>query len=164
MDRGNQNWLYNCEYAMEVPKDKNEVPYYLPGQNPWLGEFEAKHAMPKDGVRGGGETLVPEWKHGAARETTNPAKIGGFRTEVLPARLAAGEVKAVHVQGNVHMSVGAGTNIAVQVGEDGILVVDTGASATDKVLAAIKQLAPTKEIRWIVNTGMQADHIAGNEA
>jgi cyclase len=164
MERGNQNWLYNCEYAMELPKDKNEVPHYLPGQNPWLGEFEAKHAMPKEGVRGGAETLLPEWKPGAPRAATNAAKNGGFKPDVLPQRLAAGEVKAVPVQGNVHMIVGAGANIAVQIGEDGILVVDTGAAgATDKVLAAIKQLAPTKEIRWIVNTGMQADHIGGNE-
>ena len=74
MDRGNQNWLYNCEYVMELPKDKNEVPHYLPGQNPWLGEFEAKHAMPKDGVRGGAETLLPDWKPGAPRAATNPAK------------------------------------------------------------------------------------------
>jgi glyoxylase-like metal-dependent hydrolase (beta-lactamase superfamily II) len=52
----------------------------------------------------------------------------------------------------------------VQVGEDGILIVDTGSgTANDKVLAAIKQLAPTKEIRWIINTGAQPDHIGGNE-
>jgi cyclase len=165
MERGNQNWLYNCEYAMELPKDKNEVPHYLPGQNPWMGEFEAKHAMSKEGVRGGAETLLPEWKPGAPRAATAPAKNGGFRPEVLPQRLAAGEVKAVPVQGNVHMIVGAGANIVVQVGEDGILVVDTGSgAATDKVLAAIKELAPMKEIRWIVNTGAQADHIGGNEA
>jgi cyclase len=165
MERGNQNWLYNCEYAMEVPKDKNEVPHYLPGQNPWLGEFEAKHAMPKEGVRGGAETLVPEWKPGAAKATASAAKNGGFAATVQPQRLAAGEVKAVHVQGNVHMIVGAGSNIGVQVGEDGILVVDTGAAGnSEKVLAAIKQLAPTKEIRWVINTGMRSDHIGGNEA
>jgi cyclase len=165
MERGNQNWLYNCEYAMELPKDKNEVPHYLPGQNPWLGEFEAKHAMPKEGVRGGAETLLPEWKIGAPRAAANPTKNGGFRPDVLPQRLAAGEVKAVPVQGNVHMIVGAGANIVVQVGDDGILVVDTGSgAATDKVLAAIKDLAPTKEIRWIINTGAHADHLGGNEA
>jgi cyclase len=165
MERGNQNWLYNCEYAMELPKDKNEVPHYLPGQNPWMGEFEAKHAMPKDGVRGGAETLLPGWRPGAPRAATNPAKNGGFRPEDMPQRLAAGEVKAVPVQGNVHMIVGAGANIAVQVGEDGILVVDSGSGAvTEKVLAAIKALAPTKEIRWVINTGAQADHIGGNEA
>jgi glyoxylase-like metal-dependent hydrolase (beta-lactamase superfamily II) len=165
MERGNQNWLYNCEYAMEVPKDKNEVPHYLPGQNPWLGEFEAKHAMPREGVRGGAETLLPEWRPGAPKAATSPAKNGGFRPEVLPQRVPAGEVRATHVQGNVHMIVGAGSNIAVQVGEDGILVVDTGAgNLTDRVLATIKQLAPTKEIRWIVNTSMRPDHTGGNEA
>jgi hypothetical protein len=30
MERNNTNWLYNCEYAMEVPTDKNEVPHFLP--------------------------------------------------------------------------------------------------------------------------------------
>jgi cyclase len=164
MDRGNTNWLYNCEYAMEVPKDKNDVPFYLPGQNPWVGEFEAKHAMPKDGVRGGAETLLPEWKAGAPRATVNPKANGGFAPEHQPQKLAAGEVRSVHVQGNVHMIVGAGANIAVQVGEDGVLVVDTGAAGTtEKVLSAIRQLAPDKEIRWIVNTGTRPDHTGGNE-
>ena len=39
MERGNQNWLYNCEYVMEVPMDKNEVPHYLPGKNPFLEDY-----------------------------------------------------------------------------------------------------------------------------
>jgi glyoxylase-like metal-dependent hydrolase (beta-lactamase superfamily II) len=165
MERGNTNWLYNCEYAMEIPNDKNQVPHYLPGQNPWDGEFEAKHAMPRDGVRGGAETLLPGWRPGTPRAAINPKANTGFRPEVQPARLAAGDVRAVHVQGNVHMIVGAGGNIAVQVGGDGILVVDTGAAGmSDKVLAAIEALAPDKEIRWIINTGMAADRTGGNEA
>ncbi|HVQ16570.1 MAG TPA: MBL fold metallo-hydrolase, partial [Vicinamibacterales bacterium] len=164
MERGNTNWLYNCEYVMEVPKDKNEVPHYLPGQNPWIGEFSSKHAMPEAGVRGGAETLLPEWKPGAKPAPARPGVNGGFRPEDQPQRLAAGEVKAVHVQGNVHMIVGAGANIAVQVGEDGVLVVDTGNAGTgDKVLAAINELAPGKEIRWVINTGMDAHHTGGNE-
>ena len=164
MERGNTNWLYNCEYVMEVPKDKNEVPHYLPGQNPWIGEFSAKHAMPEGGVRGGAETLLPEWKPGAKPTPARPGANGGFRPEDQPQRLASGEVKSVHVQGNVHMIVGAGANIAVQVGEDGVLVVDTGnAGTSDKVLAAIKELAPGKEIRWVINTGMDANHTGGNE-
>ena len=165
MDRGNQNWLYNCEYVMEVPKDKNEVPHYLPGANPWIGEFSAKHAMPEAGVRGGAETLLPDWKPGAKPLPARPGANGGFKPEDQPQHLAAGEVKAVHVQGNVHMIVGAGANIAVQAGEDGVLVVDTGnAGSSDKVLAAIKQIAPGKEIRWVVNTGMSPDHTGGNES
>ena len=165
MDRGNQNWLYNCEYVMEVPKDKNEVPHYLPGANPWIGEFSAKHAMPEAGVRGGAETLLPDWKPGAKPLPARPGANGGFKPEDQPQHLNAGEVKAVHVQGNVHMIVGAGANIAVQAGEDGVLVVDTGnAGSSDKVLAAIKQIAPGKEIRWVVNTGMSPDHTGGNES
>jgi cyclase len=164
MERGNTNWLYNCEYVMEVPKDKNEVPHYLPGQNPWIGEFSAKHAMPEAGVRGGAETLLPEWRPGAKPPAARPNVNGGFRPEVQPAKIAAGEVKAVHVQGNVHMIVGAGPNIAVQVGEDGVLVVDTGdGKQTDKVLAAIRSIAPPdKEIRWMVNTTWRPEYTGGN--
>jgi glyoxylase-like metal-dependent hydrolase (beta-lactamase superfamily II) len=165
MERGNTNWLYNCEYAMEVPKDKNEVPHHLPGQNPWIGEFSSKHAMPQGGVRGGAETLLPGWRPGATPAPPRRGANEGFRPEHQPAKLAAGEVKAVHVQGNVHMIVGAGANIAVQVGDDGILVADTGAAGTsDKVLAAIKALAPNKEIRWLINTTFRPDHTGGNES
>lgn len=163
MERNNTNWLYNCEYAMEVPRDKNEVPHFLPGRNPWRGEFAAKHAMPEEGVRGGAHTLLPEWKPGAPPLPVDPRKNGGFRQEHQPARLPPGEVRRVHVQGNVHLIVGAGANIAVQVGPDGVLVVDTGAAGTsEKVLALIKELAGDKEIRWLVNTTFRPDHTAGN--
>jgi glyoxylase-like metal-dependent hydrolase (beta-lactamase superfamily II) len=165
MERNNTNWLYNCEYVMEVPKDKNEVPHYLPGANPWIGEFSAKHAMPEAGVRGGAETLLPEWKPGASAAATVPGRSGAFPPEKQPQPLPPGEVRAVHVQGNVHMIVGAGANIAVQVGEDGVLVVDTGASGmSDKVLAAIREITPPgREIRWVVNTTYRVDHTGGNE-
>lgn len=164
MERANTNWLYNCEYVMEVPKDKNAVPHFLPGRNPFQGEFEARHAMPREGVRGGAETLLPEWKPGAPPLPPNPARNGGFRPEVLPQRLPAGEVRAVPVQGNVHLIVGAGSNIVVQVGEDGVLVVDTGAAGQGgKVLDAIRRLAPGKEIRWVINTTFRPDHTGGNE-
>ena len=165
MDRGNTNWLYNCEYVMEVPTDKNHVPHYLPGENPWKGEFAARHAMPEAGVRGGAETLLPDWKPGAKPAAPKPNANGGFRPEVQPAKLPPGEVRAVPVQGNVYMVVGAGANIAVQVGDDGVLVVDTGdGKMTDKVLAAIREIAPAdKEIRWLVNTTWRPEHTGGNE-
>ena len=164
MERNNTNWLYNCEYAMEVPTDKNEVPHFLPGQNPFIGEFAARHAMPEGGVRGGAETLLPGWQPGAKPAPPRANANGGFRAEDQPAKLSPGEVLPVHVQGNVHMIVGAGANIAVQVGQDGVLVVDAGAAGTsEKVLAAIKRIAPDKEIRWIVNTTFQPDHTGGNE-
>jgi glyoxylase-like metal-dependent hydrolase (beta-lactamase superfamily II) len=163
MARGNTNWLYNCEYAMELPRDKNLVPHYLPGQNPWLGEFEALHAMPTGGVRGGAETTRPEWEPGDPPLPVDPRRNGGFRPENQPRPVRGGEVETVHVQGNVHLIVGAGANVVAPVGEDGILVVDTGnGQRTDAVVEAITALAPDKEIRWIVNTGMQPDHTGGN--
>jgi glyoxylase-like metal-dependent hydrolase (beta-lactamase superfamily II) len=164
MERGNTNWLYNCEYVMEVPTDKNRVPHYLPGENPWIGEFSAQHAMPEAGVRGGADTLLPGWQPGATPAAPRPDANGGFRPEVQPAPLPPGAVRAVHVQGNVHMIVGAGANIAVQVGEDGVLVVDTGdGTMSDDVLGVIREIAPPgKEIRWLVNTTWRPEHTGGN--
>ena len=75
----------------------------------------------------------------------------------------AADVNTVHVQGSVYMIVGAGANLAVEVGDNGVFVVDTGAAAyADRVLAAIRELS-TKDIRWIVNTTLDPDHIGGNE-
>jgi cyclase len=75
-----------------------------------------------------------------------------------------GDIQAFHVQGNLHMLIGAGANIAVQVGDDGVLVVDTGIAATsEKVIAAIRRLSDGP-IRWIVNTNGDPDHTGGNTA
>ncbi len=82
---------------------------------------------------------------------------------VLQGQAPQNEIKTFHVQGNVYMLVGAGGNIAVQTGDEGVLVVDTGIAQTrDKVLAAIRQLS-TKPIRWMINTHAHPDHTGGNE-
>ncbi len=72
------------------------------------------------------------------------------------------EVHVWPVQGNIYMIVGAGGNITVQTGKDGVLLVDTGlANMSDKVLAAIKTIS-TGPIRYIINTHYHADHTGGN--
>jgi glyoxylase-like metal-dependent hydrolase (beta-lactamase superfamily II) len=77
---------------------------------------------------------------------------------------AAAPLDTFHVGGNVHMIVGAGGNIAVQVGDEGVLVVDTGLAANvDRVLATIGTLS-RQPIRWIINTHFHPDHTGGNEA
>lgn len=76
---------------------------------------------------------------------------------------ASTEVHVLPVQGNVYMIVGAGGNITMQAGKDGVLLVDTGlANMSDKVLAAIRTVS-TKPIRYIINTHVHADHTGGNE-
>ena len=103
-----------------------------------------------------------------------------------------GEVQVWHVRGPIYMLVGAGANITVSIGVDGVLVVDTGAAQmSDKVLAAIRQIqnevrskeeppvlrggaqtrssvwgssyGPPKPIRYIINTSISPEHTGGNE-
>ena len=76
---------------------------------------------------------------------------------------AASQVRSMHVQGNVWMLHSATANAAVQIGEDGVLVVDTMTEAlADDLVAEIRRLAGTKPIRWIINTHVHPDHTGGN--
>jgi len=72
------------------------------------------------------------------------------------------EVHVLPVQGNVYMLVGAGGNITVQAGNEGVLLVDTSfEQMSDKVVAAIRNLSD-KPIRYIINTHAHPDHVGGN--
>ena len=82
-----------------------------------------------------------------------------------PAMPAAndGQVHVLPVRGKVYMLVGAGGNITVQAGDDGVLIVDAGvASMSDKVLAAVRTIS-RGPIRYIVNTGEREEFTGGNE-
>jgi glyoxylase-like metal-dependent hydrolase (beta-lactamase superfamily II) len=72
------------------------------------------------------------------------------------------EVETLHVQGQVHLIAGAGGNIAVQTGETGVLLVDTGYEQMgEKVLAAIRDLSDGT-IRTIINTTLMNAHTGAN--
>jgi len=74
------------------------------------------------------------------------------------------EIKVTKVAGNVYMLEGAGGNIGVSVGDDGILIVDDQfAPLADKIRAALKGIAD-KKLRFILNTHWHGDHTGGNEA
>jgi glyoxylase-like metal-dependent hydrolase (beta-lactamase superfamily II) len=73
------------------------------------------------------------------------------------------QVHVLPVQGNVYMLVGSGGNITMQVGKEGVLLVDTMyAGLSDKVVAAIRTVSD-KPIRYIINTHVHGDHTGGNE-
>ena len=82
-----------------------------------------------------------------------------------PAPAGSGAVKVLPVQGNVYLIAGAGANIAASVGNQGVLLVDTGnAASSAAVLAAVRTLSPTLPIQYILNTTHKADHTGGNDA
>jgi glyoxylase-like metal-dependent hydrolase (beta-lactamase superfamily II) len=74
------------------------------------------------------------------------------------------QMKATKVAGNVYMLEGAGGNIGVSVGDDGLLIVDDQfAPLADKIRAALKGLAD-KKLKFILNTHWHGDHTGGNAA
>jgi glyoxylase-like metal-dependent hydrolase (beta-lactamase superfamily II) len=72
------------------------------------------------------------------------------------------EIKAVHVAKNIYMLQGAGGNIGVSVGPDGILIVDDQfAPLAEKIETALQKLNPGK-LRFVLNTHFHGDHTGGN--
>ena len=82
---------------------------------------------------------------------------------VMQAQQAPAELHTIHVQGSVYMIAGDGGNVTVQIGNDGVLLVDTGlAQNADRLLAEVRKLS-TAPIRYIINTHVHPDHVGGNE-
>src|SRR4029453_8119981 len=87
--------------------------------------------------------------HAQQGETGRSA--GGSRLEVLPLRP------------NFYMIASASGNIAVQVGDDGAVVVDAGPiESADAVIAAIKAVS-SRPIRYVIATSADPERVGANE-
>jgi len=69
----------------------------------------------------------------------------------------------VQIRPNFYVIAGAGGNIVMQTGPEGVILVDSGTTANaDKVIATIRRVTDLP-IRYIINTSMDADHVGGND-
>jgi hypothetical protein len=78
-----QNWQLDpevqrlatpCEPVVEVARKPGTVPHYLPGTNPFLKEVTNMYNIPIEAVRGGAETMYPEYRKKLKDEYAAPAK------------------------------------------------------------------------------------------
>jgi glyoxylase-like metal-dependent hydrolase (beta-lactamase superfamily II) len=153
--------FYKCFPTEETTADKHHVPHYLPGANPLLDEFSAKYGIPRWAMAAGAATMYPEF---AARLTRGESGGVSAAPAVVPRpEPPADEVRSMHVKGRIWLISGAGANVTVQVGDEGVLVVDTGtAGAAQRVREEIRNIAGDKPIRYVINTHWHADHTGGN--
>jgi len=161
------SWLYPCEPVVEVTnRRKHDVPQYLPGSNPFAKDFQKKHGIPEQAAMGGPETLYPEYRARLAARSVAPtpaARESAPKIAQRTHRATDNEIHDLPVRGNIHMLVGAGGNVTVQTGAQGVLLVDTmTALQSEKILAAIARITDRK-IQYIINTSVDEQHTGGNE-
>ena len=105
----------------------------------------------------------------STRWLTALAAVVGFVLAASPwahsliAQQPAGALETLEIRPNVYVIFGAGSNITVHVGEDGVILVDSGSAAmAEQVVAAVEAITD-RPIRLIINTSADADHVGGNE-
>src|ERR1700757_4601818 len=89
-----------------------------------------------------------------------PLKAAASQAAAAPSN----SLEILEVRPSFFVIAGAGANIGVQVGEDGIVAVDAGPAAdAPAALGGIRRISP-KPIRYVIDTGPDTDHVGGNEA
>src|SRR5690606_13337312 len=123
--------------------------------------FSEKYSVPRWAMSAGAATMYPEF---AARlETGRSRGVAAAPADVPPRQPPPDGIRSMHVKGNVWVIFGAGGNVTVQIGDEGVLVVDTGTSgAAESVRDEIRRLAGDRPIRYVVSTHFHADHTGGN--
>ncbi|HJR69240.1 MAG TPA: hypothetical protein VKA43_04305 [Gammaproteobacteria bacterium] len=163
---GASDVFFKCAPTEEIAIERGAVPSFMPGANEHLDMFAKRHNVPLEAALGGSATLYPEYaarlrqggaapQPSAARAQRSPQPRAD--DSVVP------DVSSLHVAGQVWLVAAGGQNVAVQVGPEGVLVVNPGPEAlADAVLAEIGKIAPDRRVRVIVVTDDAAAHIGGN--
>ena len=160
------SFMFKCKPVVEVAdRQKGIVPSYQLGENPFLQETRDRFSLPEIALRGGAETMYPEFMgrmEAASADWQAPAPPAQLREAPSWPRPAGVEI--LPVQGNLFMLAGPEGNSAVQVGDQGVILVDTQAAAlADQVFAAIRTLSPDP-IHYVINTSVHEAAAGGNAA
>lgn len=151
--------FYRCFPSEETVAEKGYVPHNLPGENVLLDEFAQKYSLPRWVMAAGGASMYPEF----TARIANGDQVQAEPTAVPMPIETPSDLQSLHVKGQIWLITGAGANITVQVGDEGVLLVDTGTAAmADSVREEIRKIAGDKPIRYIVNTQWSEDHTGGN--
>ncbi|HEY9183331.1 MAG TPA: hypothetical protein VIQ99_09035, partial [Gammaproteobacteria bacterium] len=165
---GASDVFYKCAPSEEIAIEHGRVPSFMPGTNDSIDMFAKRHGVPLAAALGGSATLYPEFaqslRPGGSLAAEPPAAAPSRRAaeRAVPTPAATPAVSSMHVAGQVWL-VGVGDrNVAVQVGDEGVLVVNPGPEElADAVLAEIHEIAPDKRVRVIVMTDDAVAHIGG---
>ena len=98
----------------------------------------------------------------AALIAASPLVYSTINPAIAQDRFADVEVKATAIKGSVHMLTGAGGNIGVSAGEDGVLIIDDQfAPLAEKIAAQLGELGSDKP-KYVINTHYHGDHTGSN--
>lgn len=151
--------FYRCFPGEETTAEKGYVPHYLPGDNFLLDDFATKYSLPRWVMSAGGVTMYPEF----ANAIDSASSIAPAAPAALPPLPQEEGVQALQVRDRIWLLTGAGGNITMQVGNEGVLLVDTGSAAmAEEVRAKIREIAGDKPVRYVINTHWHEDHTGGN--
>jgi glyoxylase-like metal-dependent hydrolase (beta-lactamase superfamily II) len=173
---GSSDVFYKCAPSEEIALEPGSVPSFMPGANKDIDMFAKRHNVPLEASLGGTETMYPDYLStlralhagGTAPRTSEPPRReqnrAAARGSARPAPSAASApVTSLSVAGQVWMIATDRNNVAVQIGAEGVLVVNPGPEdLADEVLAEIRKLAGDKRIHVLVNTNDNGVHGGGN--
>jgi glyoxylase-like metal-dependent hydrolase (beta-lactamase superfamily II) len=173
---GASDVFFKCAPSEEIAIERGVVPSFMPGGNEYLDMFAKRHNVPLEAALGGSATLYPQYAQrlrlgsaggaapAAAESAARPPRPAAARAARLAphAAVPATGVTSLHVAGQVWLIAAGNSNVAVQVGAEGVLVVNPGPEEmADAVLAEIDRIAPAKRIRVIIATDDHAAHVGG---
>jgi glyoxylase-like metal-dependent hydrolase (beta-lactamase superfamily II) len=83
-------------------------------------------------------------------------------TEPWPEQLVVDGIEILPVRGSVYMLVGGGANVSVAIGDEGVVMVDSGSAGNaSKLQNAVRRLT-RKPLRYLITTAPDPDKVGGN--